>query len=255
MFTRNVFKTKVHDTFVHNTGRLCEILNSHCSSDTNIDMQKLFFKFTLDSIGGIGFGVDLNTLGTDRVEFADAFDTFQRNIPNRMVRPDLGPLKLAFSSEREMRKSLRILNDFSYGIIRDRRQSAELSSRGDILSLFLQADQGLSDKFLRDIVMSFFIAGRDTTACALSFTFLLLAEHKEIQQKLQEEVDEKLGASAFSATVSDLDKKNMPYLNGVVMEALRMFPPVPLDGKEAVKDDVLPGGQKIYAGTRVLYEV
>ena len=251
-----MFKTKVHDTFIQNTTRLCGILDKFCASGKTIDLQKMFFKFTLDTIGEIGFGVDLNTLSTDRVEFADAFDNFQRNIPNRLFRPRLGPLDpILFGSEREMRKSLRILNDFSYEIIRDRRQPADLSSHGDILSLFLQADPGLSDKFLRDIVMSFFIAGRDTTACTLSFTFMLLAEHKDIQKRLQEEVDQKLGSASSSATVSDLDKDKMPYLNGVIMEALRMFPPVPVDGKQAVEDDVLPGGQKIYAGTKVVYEV
>ena len=260
VFTRNVFKTKVHDTFIQNTGRFCHILDESASRGKTVDLQKLFFKFTLDTIGGIGFGADLNTLSTDHVEFADAFDNFQRLIPTRVFRPLLGPFDVILKSERKMRHNLRILNEFSYEIIRERRAAAAnsssgISKKGDILSLFLHADPSLSDKFLRDIVMSFFIAGRDTTACTLSFTFLLLAQNPEIQRKLRVEVDQHLGQRETFATVADLDKDKMPYLNGVIMEALRLFPPVPVDGKQAVEDDVLPGGQKIYAGTKVVYEI
>lgn len=101
--------------------------------------------------------------------------------------------------------------------------------------------------------MSFFIAGRDTTACTLSFTFLLLAQHPEMQSKLQKEVASKLGGKKSYATVEEVS--DMPYLNGVIMESLRLFPPVPLDGKQAAEDDVLPNGAKIFAGTKIVYEV
>lgn len=78
--------------------------------------------------------------------------------------------------------------------------------------------------------MSFFLAGRDTTASTLSFAFMLLAQHPEAQSKLQTEVTEKLGSQGAFPTVQDL--ADMPYLTGVIMETLRLFPPVPVDGKQ-----------------------
>lgn len=130
---------------------------------------------------------------------------------------------------------------------------SDLENKGDILSLFLQANPELSDKFLRDIVMSFFIAGRDTTACTLSFTFLLLAQHPDAQAKLHEEVAAKFADKSGYATVGDV--ADMPYLNGVIMESLRMYPPVPIDAKQAVHDDVLPNGARIFAGTKISFEI
>lgn len=74
VFTRNAFKHKVHDTFVRNTGRLCKRLDTHIKSNETLDMQDAFFKFTMDTIGDIGFGVELDTLSKGFVPFADAFD-------------------------------------------------------------------------------------------------------------------------------------------------------------------------------------
>lgn len=121
VFTRKIFKTKVHDTFIQNTERLCGVIDRHVEDKTIVDFQKTFFRFTLDTIGEIGFGVDLNTIEAGQVPFASAFDTVQNLIPFRMFRPSFGPFDQVFQSERAMSKNMKILDDFSAKIISERR--------------------------------------------------------------------------------------------------------------------------------------
>jgi len=110
----------------------------------------------------------------------------------------------------------------------------------------------MTTEWLRDVVMNFVIAGRDTTACTLSWMFYILATHPEIQQKLQGELDEKF-MPGETPTIQSVSHTHLPYLNGILYETLRLYPPVPLDGKTAVNDDVLPGGIKIPAGMRMTF--
>ena len=81
--------------------------------------------------------------------------------------------------------------------------------------------------FLTDIVLSMVIAGRDTTACLLSWLLFELSINPQVQEKLSAEVT----AAAFSQedpTFDALTHANLPYLNGCIYEALRLHPPVPM---------------------------
>merc|ERR1739845_68702 len=104
----------------------------------------------------------------------------------------------------------------------------------------------MSKEWLRDVVLNFVIAGRDTTACTLSWMFYILATHPEIQTKLQEELDSKFPSGSVP-TIQAVAPKESPYLNGVLYETLRLYPPVPSDAKTCLRDDVLPNGQHIPA--------
>jgi cytochrome P450 len=158
------------------------------------------------------------------------------------------------------------------------RKDPNLSARKDLLALFVQqaaqdfqagkstpkngtckngapkscATETMTTEWLRDVVMNFVIAGRDTTACTLSWMFYILATHPEIQRKLQAELDEKFKPGE-TPTIQSVSHSSLPYLNGLLYETLRLYPPVPIDGKAAKTDDVLPGGIKIPAGTRMSF--
>lgn len=83
------------------------------------------------------------------------------------------------------------------------------------------------------------LAGRDTTACQLTWLFVRLMTHNDITQRLTDEIATHVG----DRLPSHDDFKHMEYLNGCVHETLRLHPSVPGDHKEAVKDDVLPDGK------------
>jgi len=101
-----------------------------------------------------------------------------------------------------------------------------------------------TDKDLRDLIMNFIIAGRDTTAITLTFLFYSLSNNRDVREKALAEIKEKVGAKEpdFEAV------KNLPYLQACINETLRLYPPVPGDPKLCLKDDVLPNGLRVPAG-------
>jgi len=123
------------------------------------------------------------------------------------------------------RKLIAELDTIIQRFIGERRASGE--DRGDLLSMLLLAQddegQGMTDKQLRDEVMTLFLAGHETTANALTWVFYLLAEHPEACAKLYAEVDHALNGRA--PTLADL--KNMPYTEMVIKETMRLYPPAP----------------------------
>ena len=132
----------------------------------------------------------------------------------------------------------------------------QVSQRPDLLSMFISANDANgepllpSDQYLRDVMLNFLIAGRDTTAVALTWLFLELSRHPEVVAKIRLELREVL--DGHPPTFDECNQK-LPYLDAVVLESLRLYPPVPKDAKMAVADDTLPDGTFIPAGTSIVY--
>lgn len=128
-----------------------------------------------------------------------------------------------------------------FRIIAERRASG--SDEGDLLSMLLQAQDEdgshMSDAQLRDEVMTLFLAGHETTALALSWSWYLLAQHPEAEQKFHAELDEVLGGRA--PEVSDLTR--LKYTEMIAKEAMRLYPPAYAVGREAIEETELGGYQ------------
>ena len=252
-------------TFRAHVGKLCEIVDAHAGAP--FDVQQLFARYTLDSIGQIGFGVEIGCLddkeGQDeeRKAFAAAFDTSTNLIGNRFVDPLwkvkrlLARTPLARGYEAELRKAIEVVNAWSKKIIAERRSSSDVASRTDILSRFMTTTGG-DDTALRDVVINFILAGRDTTAILLTWTMYELSSKPHVVAKLRAEAarakreGERLeadGGFGFSALT------RMPYLKATLTEVLRLHPSVPLDFKAATADDALPDGTRLKKGERVMF--
>ena len=123
----------------------------------------------------------------------------------------------------EFRRAVRHLDDMVYRIISERRKNE--TDTGDLLSTLMQArdeDGGrMSDKQLRDEVMTFLLAGHETTALALSWSWHLLAQNPEVESKLHEELDRVLGGR----TPEFSDLRNLLYAERVIKESMRLYPP------------------------------
>lgn len=122
----------------------------------------------------------------------------------------------------------------------------------NLLALLLSArdeDTGepMSREQVRDEVMTFLGAGHETTANALSWTWLLLSQHPDVRERLHAEVDEVLGGR--TPTAEDVDR--LPYTMAVLQESMRLYPPVPAVSRLAVQDDAV-GGTRIPKGSGVL---
>jgi cytochrome P450 len=144
--------------------------------------------------------------------------------------------------------AVRKIDRFVYRIIAERRASGE--DTGDLLSMLLRAQDEdgtrMTDRQLRDEVMTLFLAGHETTALALTWAWYLLALNPEAEEKLHAELSEVLNGRA--PTVEDLAA--LRYCEWVVKESMRLYPPAYAVGREAVRDCEV-GGYRIPAGMQV----
>lgn len=127
------------------------------------------------------------------------------------------------------------------------------AAQDDLLSMLLEArdeesGQGMTDKQLRDELVTLFLAGHETTAISLAWTFHLLAQNPEAEAKLHAEVDQVLGDKA-APTFDDLER--LPYARMVAEEAMRLYPPAYVFSRRAIADDQL-GPWRMPAGAHII---
>ncbi|MBI1880572.1 MAG: cytochrome P450, partial [Chloroflexi bacterium] len=171
---------------------------------------------------------------------------FESRLNSLLFLPDSFPtptnLRLRFATRR--------LDRIIYRFIRQHRATGQ--DQGDLMSLLLQAqdaDDGsrMTDRQVRDEVMTLFLAGHETTALTLSWVLYLLARHPDIEVRLLAEQQDVLGPRL--PTMEDLPR--LPYTEMVLTEALRLYPPAYVVGREALRDYTI-NGLTIPRGTTVL---
>ena len=218
---------------------MLEQWKSH-SDGARIDIEEEMSKLARFSVGQTVKGADVQN------EFQHALDTAGGR---------LGLLLGNFGIEKKnprFRNAVRVLDERVYGIIAAHRQKMEASpdlAPTDILSTLMQArdkdsGEGMSDKQLRDELITLLLAGYDTTSRTLTWAWYSLAQNPEVEQKLHEELREVLNGRA--PTNDDLPKLN--YTSLVIQETMRLLPPNPIIARQAIADDNI-GGYKIPAGS------
>ena len=158
--------------------------------------------------------------------------------------------KLPIPHTRRFNKARETFNSIIFRMIDERRRSGE--DKGDLLSMLLSArdedDSSLmTDEQVRDEALTLFLAGHETTANALTWTWLLLSQNPESESKLHAELDSVLGERL--PTLDDMP--NLKYTEFVLAESMRLFPPAWTVGRLAVEDHEL-GGYRIPKGSLVL---
>jgi cytochrome P450 len=152
----------------------------------------------------------------------------------------------------KMVASRAVLDEIVYGEIGRRRRDPD-EGRRDILSLLLsvhdEAGEGFSDKEVRDQVMTLMFAGHDTSTSTLTFMMYELARHPDVVARLQAEQDDVLAGE-----VPEIDRleRDMPYLEMVLDEVLRLYPPAWIGPRRAVRDFEF-GGCEVKARSYVNY--
>lgn len=151
------------------------------------------------------------------------------------------------------RRALAELDEVVYGIVAQRR-AAGGGDRGDLLSALMAAvdeqGAGMTPRQLRDEVVTLLLAGHETTANALAWTWYLLARHPEAAKRLRQELDGVLGGR--DPAVDDLPR--LPYAQAVIGESLRLYPPAWILSRRAVEPFAL-GPHRFPAGTQVLIPI
>jgi cytochrome P450 len=161
---------------------------------------------------------------------------------NRMSLPFARLLaRLPLPAKRRFREARERLDSTIYRMINERRASGE--DRGDLLSMLIQARDeegdgtGMTDKQLRDEAMTIFLAGHETTANALTWTWYLLSQHPEIEARFHAEVDDVLKGAPPAAE----DFPRLRYTEMVLAEAMRLYPPAWVISRRALGDYQIDG--------------
>jgi cytochrome P450 len=213
-----------------------------------LDVAAEMNRLTLTIVGETLFGTDVEAdAGAVRQALTTVFEAYP------LTMSPFGSLlqKLPLPSVRRYERAQATLDRLIYRIIEDRRRRQD--DRGDLLSMLLLArdDEGdgarMSDTQVRDEAMTLFLAGHETTANALTWSWYLLAQHPAIERRLHEELDAVLGDRVASAD----DFPRLTYTRMVVAETMRLYPPAWAVGRRAIEDfDV--AGCTIPNGTVVL---
>lgn len=235
------------------------LLDEWADSGETFDFQNLSYRMILDVFVKICFGFDLNGMveSDHAVPFVDAFNELQSLMGKRQGDP-LWEIKRLFTiGEREKRVKYceRIIDDFVDEIISATR-SREHQDRPDVVSSYLfncngQGGSETTNQDVRDLVIGLLIGGRDTTAAALSWTMYELTKHPAVVDRIREEVDRICRGSQLSFALV----QKLQYTHAVVIESLRLHPPVPDKYSFAKNDDILPDGMKVPAGSLVVYPI
>ena len=214
-----------------------------------LDVAREMMRLTLAIVGKTLFDADVEEdAGEVGEALTDVMELFQYlMLPYAELLEKL-PLPMA----RRFQRSRDRLDTIIYRIIDERRRSR--ADRGDLLSMLLLAEDEegdggrMTNSQVRDEVMTIFLAGHETTANALTWTWYLLSQHPEVEAKLHEEIDAVLGTED-RPRVEDLAR--LRYTEMVFAEAMRLYPPAWTVGRLAIKDYEV-GGYRIPAGSLVL---
>jgi len=222
-----------------------EQMLSHWQDGTVIDIHQELMRLTLHIVVRALFNVEAE----ETEQISGAANVMMRNsIGARMMLPPFFR-RLPLPGMFEFRRAVDKLNDTVYKIIRLRRRNGH--ETGDLLSMLMQArdEDGsqMNDKQLRDEVMTFLLAGHETTALALSWAWHLLSQNFQAQQELQQEVDRVLEGRI--PTISDLP--SLTYAESVIKESMRLYPPAWGVARQVIKDFEL-SGYRIPAGANVV---
>jgi cytochrome P450 len=227
------------DTMVACTNAWLDKLGADAVRDVHHEMMGLTHEIVLRTLLGTSVPADEegvgDSIGVYMTEFQSESQGWRRLLPHWVPTP----------GRRLMTRSKASIDGIVHKVIAEKRTRPTEAS--DVLSRLLAArdddGQPMSDAQLRDEAVTFFVAGHETTALALTYVFHLLGQHPQVLQKLVDEVDG-LGKRALTAA----DEAALPYTRAVVTESMRVLPPVWAIGREAQADTEI-GGWAIPKGT------
>ncbi|MFK7986695.1 MAG: cytochrome P450 [Sandaracinaceae bacterium] len=220
------------------------------SFDVARDMMHLTLRIVQETLLGTTDSTNSDAIG-------DAVTAVLEEVESRFRRLFRPPPEAPLVGNPKFVAAVKLLDDTVQTIIDERRRSGVMGN--DLLSMLLEArdeetGEGMDDRQLRDEVMTMFLAGHETTANALSWTFYLLGQHLEVADRMREELFEVLGDRRATAA----DMRSLPYTKAVFQEAMRLYPPAWIMARAPVEDEVIdgyfvPAGSRMFISPWVLH--
>ncbi|KAJ3340329.1 hypothetical protein HDU93_007170 [Gonapodya sp. JEL0774] len=273
LFNIRGFRDFFSKDFIETCDQLSTILTTASQQGLIVDIQDLFLRCTMDSFTRLAYGKDAGALSMKQSakdgrlvmepnEFANAFDWAMMNAFKRGSNALWKITEYFNGNGRKLTQCMEIVDKFASEVLLEKRKliaqglgKKEDDDRYDLLDHLLKSktddDKPLTDKALRDHVLNFFLAGRDTTAQTLTWVFWEISRRPEVVRKLREEAMSVMGKDG-KCTFEML--RQLPYTLAVFNEVLRLHANVPETGKRVTQDVVLPGTKTLlYAGDNIVF--
>jgi cytochrome P450 len=227
---------------VETTERLLAAWAEEEVRDIHADMMRLTLEIVAQALFGANVAAEAHDVGI-------AVETVLSSYVARVGKLFLLPEWVPTPTNVRLQRAARRLDEILYRIINQRRTAGQ--ERNDLLSMLLHAQDEdgtqMTDRQLRDEAMTLFLAGHETTALALSWTWYALAQNPEVEDQLVAELRRVLGGRA--PVVADLPR--LRYTERVIQESLRLYPPVYAIGRQAIAECEI-GGYRVTPGTTLL---
>jgi cytochrome P450 len=227
------------------TSAMLERWQECARQEYKMEVASEMMRLTLEIITQVLFSASL----TNASEIGAAFTQALQDTMNRMTTFVILPDWLPFPGKLRFRRAIKTLNATADEIIRIHRDGGDAYK--DLVSVLslrnMETQEGFADQELRDQIITMLIAGHETTASSLAWTFYLLSRHPWAWQRLRDEVDQVLGGHL--PTHADLPR--LVWTRTLFEESLRLHPPVWLIPRRAVNADQV-GGYNIPACSDVL---
>lgn len=253
-FTREAMR-RYHPVMADTAARLLARWDGHLDGSP-VDAPADLTRLTLETIARAGFGYDFGSFGGPAGQggphpFVTAMVAGLQRAQRRTIMPPLVGRALHRAADRRNAGNVSYLGRVVDEIIRTRRASGDTSA-DDLLGLMLHTAQpGTGDRLaeanIRSQVITFLVAGHETTSGALSFALYYLIKHPAVLERAQQEVDRVWGPDTGAAPEYEQVSK-LRYVRRVLDESLRLWPTAPGFSREAREDTVIGGRYRMRAG-------
>ncbi len=209
--------------------------------DVHDEMRRLTFRI----VGHTLFSVNLDDDDADRIGAA-VTEAIHHMVWTSVASPVRVPSWIPTPANARFKRALAVMDDVVQRIIDEHRRG---EPKDDVLSILMAAryeetKDAMSDRQLRDEILTIVLAGHETTANLLAWTLYLLSKHPDVERRMHREVTDVVGDRR--ATLADLPK--LTFTTHVLEESMRLYPPAWSFERQAIEDDVV-GGYEVKAGT------
>ena len=235
---------------VEQTEKCISSLEKYADTNKSVDLSKELYKLTLDIVNSTLFYNEVDNT-TDRIyKLVSKGNEF---ITKRVDNPFQLPEWVPTPHRTKEKQVLQEMDEVFFSVI-ERRRKQDVQHE-DLLSMLMDArdeetGETMSNKQLRDEILTIFVAGHETTQIALSWTFYLLTQNPDKAKILQDEIDRELKGE----TPTPISIRGLHYLKQVIDESMRCFPPAWIMGRKSIEADVIDG-YEIPAETNIIMPI
>ncbi|XP_075487612.1 alkane hydroxylase MAH1-like [Primulina tabacum] len=244
---------------------LMPVLENFCEQGKDFDLQDIFQRFTFDNICNLVLDYDPGSLSIylPYIPCEKAFSTSVEPLLHRHIVPErIWRLQqwLKFGNEKILDEAKKAFDEFIFPLVslKDEEQEDDFKLMKVFKKVYEENrinSSGDLREFLKDTALSLMFAGRDTTSTCLTWLFWLIAKNPSTETKILQEIETELKIKTQDSSWRFFkveESRKLVYLHGALCESLRLFPPVALEHKSPMHDDILPSGHHLRKNSKMI---